>query len=287
MQSEMSEQTTKTTPNMKSRFTLFAEERRERILELLSQHGRVTIAELVEILGVTEPTVRKDLDFLHRQQVIRRTHGGAVLLVPTLAEPTIEQRQSSNMAEKQAIARTAASLITDGDTLLLDSGSTTECLVPYLRDFQDVTVVTNSIRIVTGRGAFPHLQHVLLGGSLRPNSGALVGPLALEALERMRFTTLFLGTTSLNLEDGLTVPELTEAHMKRKMIERSRSVIVLADHTKIGLTSFIHVAPIDAINTLVTDSIDAETGRILRERGIQVVTAQYETETLTDGTSLL
>jgi DeoR family fructose operon transcriptional repressor len=225
--------------------------RRELILaELLA--GRATVAELSERLGVSAATIRRDLRLLADQGRATRTYGGAVS-GPHSIERTLRQKECTASREKDAIARRAASLVADGDVLVLDAGTTTGRLAHYLPCRAGLTVLTNGINTLVTLSHSEGITLITLGGQLRHTSQAMVGPLAEEALRHVVADKVFLGADGVLAERGLSCPTLEQASLKTLMASRAREVYVLADHTKLGVAPFPFFAPLTSPATVITD----------------------------------
>jgi DeoR family fructose operon transcriptional repressor len=251
--------------------TLFAEERRRRILDRLRVSGKVTVEELSAEFGVSLPTIRTDLARLEEQGLLQRTHGGAIPPSGTLFEPAYAQRQVIRHAEKQAIARAAAELVEEGETILLDAGTTTYELALALRDRQALTVVTNSIPIVLALMENRGIEVTLIGGRVQPRRLAVLGPLAVRFLAAFRVDKAFLSFNGVDVEAGFTVVDFEAAEAKERMMACARETIVLADSEKIGRAAFAHVAPVAAARRLITDEgIPPASLRALQEAGLDV-----------------
>jgi DeoR/GlpR family transcriptional regulator of sugar metabolism len=234
---------------------MFAEERHSRILELLDQRGRVRNAELAELLGVTEPTVRKDIADLANHQRLRRTHGGAIALRPAF-EPALPVRVARNVDAKARIAAACVPMIKDGDAVFLDGGSTVLRLAEALVDApvrQSLNILTNAFTVARALADQSGIRHTVLGGTYRPTGDCFIGPLTLATLAGFTVNVAFIGVTGLS-EQGFTVADLGEAQVKQAVIERARRVVVMMDHSKLGLVDFAKVCDLDAVDVLVTDS---------------------------------
>ena len=242
------------------------------IQQMLQGADAVTIGELTDQLGVSEATVRRDLDALQRSGLVQRTHGGAVSTrVHELPYPA---RNTLQVLEKKAIARAASTMVTPGDTLFIGGGSTTLRLAELLVDV-DVTVVTNSIPVATELSRGRSGQVIVVGGSVRIPELSLVGPRAVEGIRYYRATTAFLGVPAIDSEHGFTADGDVEAATDSAFIDMAQRTVVLADHTKLGRVSTRQVVPLEALHTVVTDpgatpSIIDE----LRATGTHVVVAE-------------
>ena len=254
--------------------SLFAQERRNRILTRLRQEGKVSVEELAALFRVSPQTIRTDLDHLAERGLLRRTHGGAMPLSGTLYEPVYSQRQVMRHAQKRAIALEAASLVDDGETILLDAGTTTYELALALRDRPALTVVTNSIPIALALMENERIEVMLVGGRVQPKRLAVLGPLAVRFLGSFRVDRAFLSFNGVDVEAGFTVVDFEAAESKERMMACTRETVVLADSEKIGRTAFARVAPISSARRLVTDDgIRDADRRALQEAGLEVLVA--------------
>ncbi len=232
---------------------MFGEERKEKIVHYINQNNRASVAELSKEFAASEVTIRRDLKELEDANLIRRTHGGALSLESVNYEPTFLEKEESCRLEKIAIAKRAAELIENGDTILLDSGTTTYYLVQHLKAFTNLTVVTNSTSFVPILKDCPGIELIVTGGSLRSSTEALVGPITELALARMHVDKAFVATNAIDLEIGLTTPNLLEAATKKSMLQAAKQVILLADHSKLNKIAFAQVAKLEKIDIFITD----------------------------------
>jgi DeoR family transcriptional regulator, fructose operon transcriptional repressor len=248
-------------------------ERHRRIQELLRERHVVRVSTLSELMGVSEVTIRRDLEGLERRGLLERTHGGAVLTQRIRSEPAYLEAAASSPEEKRLIGRAAGGLIEQGDTIYLNGGTTTLQVFRHL-DVPGAKVVTNHVGIAL-EAADRDVELLLLGGHYRAPSNSLVGPFATDALRRTYANKAFIGVEGISLRSGLTTPTAAEAEIARVMIEQTRgSVCVVADHTKIGTVADFQIAALDAVDRLVVDAeIDPEYRSQLQEAGIDVVMA--------------
>ena len=250
-------------------------ERRRRIVDILHTNERAQVDELAVELGVSESTIRRDLQLLSRRGVVVRTHGG--VLPPSRFEPTFREKETEHPAQKKAIARAAARLVEAGQTVFLDAGTSTLELARLLRGRTDVTIATNSVSIAMELASSTNL--VLSGGSVKEATLALVGPLAERAIEQMHPDIAFIGMNGVSVEAGFTTPTWEEAATKSRMIQAARVAVVLADNSKLGAVTFAHVARLDEVQVLITDdqASSDEVAR-LRESGLEVQLALIEAQ---------
>ena len=241
---------------------LLAEQRRALILDEVRRRGGVRVNELTRKLGVSDMTVRRDLDALARQGVIEKVHGGAVPVVEASThEPGFEAKSGLELTAKEDIARAAAALVSPGSAIALSGGTTTYALALQLLDVPDLTVVTNSVRVadvfhVAQRtsGQRQGAATVVLTGGVRTPSDSLVGPVADQAIGALHFDVLFLGVHGISPEAGLSTPNLAEAETNRRLVQSARRVVVVADHTKWGTVGLSSFATLDQVDTWVTDA---------------------------------
>lgn len=241
---------------------LLAEQRRALILDEVRRRGGVRVNELTRKLGVSDMTVRRDLDALARQGVLEKVHGGAVPVVEASThEPGFEAKSGLELSAKEDIARAAATLAAPGTAIALSGGTTTYALAQQLLDVPDLTVVTNSVRVADvfhaaqrSAGTRPGAATVVLTGGVRTPSDSLVGPVADQAIAALHFDVLFLGVHGISPGAGLSTPNLAEAETNRRLVQSARRVVVVADHTKWGTVGLSSFASLDQVDTLVTDA---------------------------------
>lgn len=250
-----------------------APHRRQRIHSIVEARRAVRLDELSLAVAVSQATVRRDLDELEAEGLVRRVHGGVVAVDERPAEPHFEVKAAEAADEKDRIAARAVALLAPGDTVYLDSGSTVLAAARLLHGWDQLTVVTNSLPVITeltDRG--PRL--FVIGGEFRARSQALVGPLSRFTLENIHVNRAFIGSYAVSLEDGLTTTDPAEAFTKELALQRATQVVLLADSRKMGRHSFVHAGRMDAVNVLVTDTgIDDRLVRSLKKRGITVIKA--------------
>ncbi|MFW6139330.1 MAG: DeoR/GlpR family DNA-binding transcription regulator [Spirochaetota bacterium] len=252
---------------------LIPADRQERIHSLLREKGVAKVAELSRMFGVSELTIRRDLEVLERKEVLERTHGGAIYNQRMRQEPLYEQKYQLHRKQKEAIGKAAAGLVEDGDTLFINSGSTTREVIRNLTH-RKIRVITSNISAVLEAGK-SQIELILTGGMYRPRSNSLVGTLAALSLEQVYGSKAIIGVDGLSFKYGLTHPVLEEAEIARQMIERTPGpVIIVADHSKLGVVSNFVTTPLNKVNILVTDEgIDEEYMNNLKKESIEVVIA--------------
>jgi DeoR/GlpR family transcriptional regulator of sugar metabolism len=247
--------------------------RRERLGVIVETRRAVRLEELSSALGVSQATVRRDLNELAGGGRLRRVHGGAVAVGGRLDEPHFDVKAMAAAPEKSRIAARAVGLLAPDDTVYLDSGSTVLEAARLLHGWDRLTVVTNSLPVANellGRG--PRI--ILVGGEVRERSQAVVGPLTRRLLEEVHVDRALMGTFAFSLEDGMTTTDPGEAFTKELVLGRAREVILLADSTKFGSRSLIRAGRLDAVDILVTDDgMDDRAARTLARLGIKVIKA--------------
>jgi DeoR/GlpR family transcriptional regulator of sugar metabolism len=247
---------------------VLAQQRQARILSELRRVGAVRVADLTELLGVSDMTVRRDLEQLSSEGAARKVHGGAVLAGQVAFEPGFAAKSQLSQPAKQAIAQRAASLIRSGAAIALSAGTTTWAMAQYLTTVQALTVVTNSTTVSDAISAIDTTNQVsvILTGGVRTPSAALVGPVADRTIGTMHVDQLFLGVHGMDSRTGYTTPNLAEATTNRAWVASAQDVVVLADSSKWGVVGLADIGPLSIASTIVTDSnISAEAHRALEE----------------------
>ena len=237
---------------------MLARHRQSLILQAVRNDGSARVSDLTQQLGVSDMTIRRDLEVLAKDGLVEKVHGGAVLPGSHGGhEPGFEDKLVLERPEKTSIARAAAGLVRPGTAIAIAAGTTTFALAQCLLDVPGLTVVTNSLRVANlfSGNHSPDVASVVLTGGMRTASDALVGPVADLTIASLHFDTLFLGCPGLDPEVGLSTPNLAEAETNRALIKVARRVVVLADHTKWGVVSLASFAPVEKINVLVTDAL--------------------------------
>lgn len=255
---------------------LLTEERKRKIVELLANDGRVKVNDLARRFGVSAVTIRGDLDVLSQNGSLVRSHGGAVQrqehVVP---DYPIEYKEALHHAEKVRIGRAAAQLVQPGQTILLDSGTTTVEMARHLKQLKikSLTVITHALNVATELADEANITLVMIGGILRQVSRSFVGPQAERMLRDFHVDHCFLAVDGLDVETGASTPDILEAQLNALMLGSAREVTVVADASKIGRRSLSVIGPLSRIHRVVTDvSLGDEMVAVLRERGVEVIT---------------
>ena len=232
---------------------MLTEERHRLILELLEEERMVHSQKLMELLAVSESTIRRDLSQLEEQGLLVRVHGGAKRRYTLADEQNVQEKSFKNSQEKQEIAKLAASLIEDGDVVFLDAGTTTVQMIPFIQS-KNITVVTNGLVHATSLMEMG-ISTFLIGGRIKKKTQAVIGPAAAAHLEQYCFTKVFLGMNGVDFTFGYTTPDEEEAIIKRLALSLGSKCYVLADYTKISQVSFCKVADLTEA-TLITNVLD-------------------------------
>lgn len=252
---------------------LFPEERHQQILSFLEKKGRVSVTELSEVFGISQATIRSDLETLAGQGLLMRTHGGAIASSRSDLELSFDVRRRLHVEEKERIGAAAADMVHDGEAIVLDASTTSLAIAAHLKNRRELTVVTNSLYVANELLDAPGVNVLLPGGFLRRDSISLVGIDAHEEiLKDYNLQKAFFSAKGLSLENGLTDVNQLEVGAKRAFLRRARHIIAVMDGSKWAQVSFISFASLDQIHTVITDS-SAPSAMIskLRERGVEVV----------------
>jgi DeoR family galactitol utilization operon repressor len=225
-------------------------ERKVIILEMLMEVGSVGVSQLSQRLNVTPVTARADLAALEKEGLLVRIHGGAV---PAL-HPKIMERMQADKGVKSTLAKSAAGMIEDGDTIIISAGTTTALIAKYLLGKRDVHIVTNNTLVLAYARTNPQLRVTLVGGEFRPEEEGIVGPMALQAIEQFHVSKTFIGIDGASVKQGLTAHFVESADLVRKMAEQADQIIVLSGSGKFDKPGFARILPFDGVDVLVTDN---------------------------------
>jgi DeoR/GlpR family transcriptional regulator of sugar metabolism len=255
------------------------EERKNRILEYIAEHGNIKIQEICEMFGISDMTARRDLTDLDRRGLLRRIHGGAVANLGRSYEPPFQTRSTKNERKKRAIGKKAAELIYDGDSISLDVGTTTLEVARQLGDKRNLTIVTNCLQIANLLVGTLSLEVdarlIITGGIVRPRELSMIGHIPEEVYNNFHTDKAFIGIGGISHENGLTEYNIEDSQIKKVLLQNSQEKIVVADSTKLDLTTFNTVGPLESVDTIVTDT-DAPNHLIesIRDLGINVILAE-------------
>lgn len=246
------------------------ETRRERILERLRQDGQVQVRDLVMRFGVSEMTIRRDLEYLAGEGQLLRTYGGAMLATGPVREQPYVEKAAEQTAEKARIALHAAQLVQDGQVILLDAGSTTAAVARALRGHnKDLTVVTIDLKIALELCDEPNIRVLVTGGTAQPHGYNLYGPLVEQTLRGLTVDIAFLGTSAVDVEQGITTPTLEKVPLKQAMLRAARRSVLVANATKFGRRSSFQISPLAGLARIISDTALApDVARAIRKEGI-------------------
>ncbi len=252
--------------------------RHRELVDLIRARGQMTVNELASQFAVSGDTVRRDLDLLAAQGLLQRTHGGAVAMDNLVhQDSTFTQRMATRVSAKRRIARAASHLIGDGETLLINGGSTTKLFAAELAERRNLTVVTNNLGIPATLPPDCFSNVYILGGEYNGDAQVTVGPVGFVSAASISVDTALIGVGGITVKEGLTTTVLEECSMILAMIDAARRTIVLADASKFGHSSFAHIAPLGRIQVLVTDEPPpSDLAQALREARVDVIVASEE-----------
>ncbi len=253
---------------------MFPDQRRQKILELLQENGSARVRDLSAAFEVTEPTIRQDLEKLEAGGLIVKEHGGAYIKDFTGQVDSLMLYHTENLARKKKIGEKAASFVHSGDTLIVDSGSTTTEFAKSLRNLHELTIVTNALNIALILGAEPTNEVMMTGGRFKAPTLSLTGETAAELFPRINADKLFLATRGFSIESGLTYPGFSDLPVKKAMLDSAKTVYLLADSTKIGVNAFAALGELQRVDILITDDgITRNQIKELEDYGMQIVIA--------------
>lgn len=257
--------------------TISSNGRRSAILQILKQNSNVSVSELSAKFGVSEVTIRKDLNLLKDRNLLVRTRGGAIMheVGKNDDDMNIRFKRLAHYREKKAIGRAAAELIEEGDTIIIDSGTTAFQVAAHLHKFHRLTILTNALNVAQEVLSYKRFNVILLGGNIRSSSESVVGALAESNLKMFYCDKLFLGVDSFSIENGLSTPSIEEANINQIMISRSRKVIAVFDSSKVNRRSLAFITTLDNIDAIVTDEgLDKPMRSQLKSMDIDVLTVR-------------
>ena len=247
-------------------------QRRQKILNLIQEDGHAKVQKLSKIFDVSEVTIRQDLEFLEQMGYIQREYGGAFLKDVGDFAKTGKVFNQSHMEEKMQIARKAASLVNEGDDIILDSGSTTTELAKLLVGFRNLTVITNALNIAYILGENPGINLIVTGGEFKAPTLSLTGDKAAESIKGLHVSKLFLATAGISDSMMLTYPSLSDLVVKSTMMRAASKIYLLADSSKMGNASFASLGRINLVDAIITDNkISPESLAALREMKVEVI----------------
>ena len=255
---------------------MLALERQKRILEILNADGSVLVSKLSEELDVTEETIRRDLEKLEKQEVLIRTHGGAVPVDENDYELSLEKRKNTNISAKEKLAKEAVKFVKPWDTVFLDASTTTFYMAKEIKKMQNVTVITNSVRVINELSGLKDVKVIGIGGLLSQNQ-SFVGSLAEDTIEKNYFANKMFFSSKGIMEEDTWVLESNEQEcaIKQKMIKNSTERYFICDKSKIGRVGFVKLLPFDKINYFITDYIPGDKWLdIFKEESVELITVE-------------
>jgi len=227
--------------------------RRSKIIHLIEEKGQVQVQELSSMFDVSSVTIRNDLSYLEEKNLLYRTRGGAIKQVKVALDLAWNEKARKNSDQKRRISEKAAELIQDGDTVILDSGTTVTEIAKRLNNFHNLTVITHALNIATELAGFKGIQVIMPGGILRGNDFSLVGSQAEQNLRDYYCDKLFLGVSGFDTTSGISTPSVTETRLNRVMMEIAQEVIVVTDSSKFGKRCLAFISPVEKIHKVITD----------------------------------
>lgn len=244
-------------------------ERRSRILAYLQQSGSVQVRDLAQELGVSEMTIRRDLEWLAREGQVIRTYGGAASTGGLIGELPYAAKVGEHTDEKARIARTAAALVQEGDVVLLDAGSTTAAIAGCLKGRSNLTVITVDLKIALELCDEPGIRVIVTGGTAMPEVYSLLGPVAEQFLRRLTVSIAFIGTSAVDVGHGLTTPTLEKVPLKQCMIRAARQAVLVADASKFSRRATYQICPLSVFSQIISDrALPAEVAEAIRRGGV-------------------
>lgn len=232
---------------------MLAGDRRNKILKAIEEKESVSIKELSEFFEVSEMTIRRDLDELSHQRLVERIHGGATIIERAKIELSYKVRQQKQIEAKTIIAKHAAGLISNGETIALDNSSTSLQVARFLNDKRDLTIITNTYHIFQTLNRVEGITILFTGGIYRETTGSLVGPFVNKMLDELHIDKVFISARGISPDKGITDPNIQEIEVKRAMVEAGKETYLLIDHSKFGDVAFCSIIPLERLKAVITD----------------------------------
>lgn len=253
---------------------IFAEERQNKIVSMLKSRNKLFVNELCELFGVSTVTIRNDLNQLEKNGLLKRTHGGAIPCVKTGFEQTSQQKSEKKRLEKERIARAAAKLIEDGDTVAIDTGTTAYALAEVLDGKQNVTVVTTDIKIANLLEKYQGISVIIAGGKVRKGFTCTVGAITNSILSEFNVDKAFIATNAVTSSGRLCTPDIEQAQVKKQLINMGTQVILICDSSKFGSHSFADFGSLSSVDIVITDEMPDESFiKLLKENNTEIEVA--------------
>jgi len=253
---------------------MLANQRRDKIFELIQEDGSAKVIDLAKIFKVTEVTIRQDLEKLEKDGLVIKEHGGAFLKDIKDQVQSFSLGHKENIDKKELIAKKSIEFIENGDSIILDSGSTTTEIAKLLKGFKNLTVITNALNIALMLGAEPGIELIVTGGEFKPPTLSLTGQKAADSFKGLNVQKLFLATAGISLKSGLTYPSISDLVVKKAMIEAADTTYLVADSTKIGKSAFASLGALSLIDYIITDNdIEEKHKEIFKNNEIELIIA--------------
>jgi DeoR/GlpR family transcriptional regulator of sugar metabolism len=253
---------------------MLANQRRDKILELLKEDGSAKVVDLARLFKVTEVTIRQDLDKLEKDDLVVKEHGGAYLKNVEDQVRTFSLANQENLPQKERIAEKCLEYIESGDTIILDSGSTTTEIAKKLRGYKNLTIITNALNIALILGAEPGIEVIMTGGEFKPPTLSLTGQKAADFFKGLNVQKLFLATAGISLKSGLTYPSISDLVVKKAMIDAADITYLVADSTKIGKSALASLGALSLIDYIITDpGIEEKHKQVFHDNEIELIIA--------------
>jgi len=257
------------------------EERQSKILGHVAEKGEIKIQEICEMFEISDMTARRDLNDLDRRGLLRRVHGGAVASLGRSYEPPFQSRSTKNEALKKAIGAKASELIFDGDSLALDVGTTTLEVARHLSQKRNLTILTNCLQIanllVGSLSLEVEARLIITGGIIRPRELSMIGSITQDVYRSFHTDKAFIGIGGISIENGLTEYNIEDSEIKKILLQNAREKIIVADSSKLGETTFNTVGPLEAVDTIITDSeASPEIVSAIENLGVRVILADLD-----------
>ncbi|WP_114781709.1 DeoR/GlpR family DNA-binding transcription regulator [Botryobacter ruber] len=251
-----------------------ANHRREKIFEVIKEDGSAKVVDLAKLFKVSEPTIRQDLEKLEEEGLVIKEHGGAYLKNVQTQVQEVSLANQENIEKKELIASKCLQYIESGDTIILDSGSTTTEIAKKLKGFKNLTVITNALNIALMLGAEPGIEVIMTGGEFKPPTLSLTGQKAADFFKGINVQKLFLATAGLSLKAGLTYPSISDLVVKKAMIDAAETTYLVADSTKIGKSAFASLGALSLIDYIITDAgIEDKSLKVFQDNEIELIIA--------------
>lgn len=253
---------------------MLANQRREKIFELIQEDGSAKVINLAKIFKVTEVTIRQDLEKLEKDGLVIKEHGGAYLKDIKDQVQSFSLGHKENIDKKELIAKKCIEFIENGDSIILDSGSTTTEIAKHLKGFKNLTVITNSLNIALMLGAEPGIVLIVTGGEFKPPTLSLTGQKAADSFKGLHAQKLFLATAGISLKAGLTYPSISDLVVKKAMIDAAETTYLVADSTKMGKAAFASLGALSMIDYIITDSaVEDKHKQLFKDNDIELIIA--------------